>query len=64
MFYFLDEETSNLFAYVEITDQERWNEIAETEVCKTWWFYMKDIMRTNEDNSPISKELKDVFFMQ
>ncbi|MDB1125206.1 hypothetical protein PGX00_16780 [Vibrio sp. kj40-1] len=47
-----------------MTDQERWNEIAETEVCKTWWFYMKDIMRTNEDNSPISKELKDVFFMQ
>lgn len=61
---FLDEETSNLFAYVEISNLEQWNNIAETEVCRKWWSYMKDIMKTNEDNSPVSKELKDVFFME
>jgi len=61
---FLDEETSVLFSYVEISDQESWDKVAETEVCKKWWHYMKDIMKTNKDNSPMCRELKDVFFME
>jgi len=60
---FLDEETSQLFGYVEIEDEARWNAIAETEICKKWWKYMKDIMPSNPDNSPKSKELREVFHM-
>ncbi len=60
---YLDEETSKLFGYVEIEDEERWNAIAETEPCRRWWAFMKDIMPANPDNSPISKELREVFHL-
>ena len=61
---FLNEETGDLFAYVEIKDQQSWDKVADTEVCQKWWRFMKDIMPTNDDFSPVSKELKNVFFMK
>jgi len=61
---FLDQETSQLFVYVEIEDEARWNAVAGTPICKKWWAYMKDIMPSNPDNSPKSKELKDVFYIE
>ncbi len=60
---FIDPETSQLFAYVEIEDQERWDAIAQTAACRRWWTYMKDIMPSNPDNSPKSIELKRVFYL-
>ena len=60
---YLDAETSNLFGYVEIEDEARWNAIADTEICKKWWAHMKDIMPSNPDNSPVSKELREVFHL-
>ena len=60
---YLDAETSKLFGYVEIDDEERWNAIAETEPCRRWWAFMKDIMPSNPDNSPVSKELHEVFHL-
>ncbi len=59
---FLCKETSQLFAYVEMESEARWNAVAQTEVCQRWWQYMKDIMPSNPDNSPISQELVPVFF--
>ena len=58
---FLDAETSQLFGYAEIESEELWRSIAETDVCKRWWAFMKDIMPSNADNSPVSKDLKEVF---
>ncbi len=60
---FLDKETNMLFGYVEIEDEVRWKAVEKTAINKKWWAYMKDIMPSNEDNSPISKELKEVFHM-
>lgn len=60
---FLDSNTNNLFAYVEVEDEELWSKTAETEICKKWWAYMKDIMEANPDNSPVSTELKEVFHL-
>ena len=60
---FLDDETSQLFGYVEIESEELWRSIAETEECRLWWAYMRDIMPTNDDNSPVSRELKEVFHL-
>ena len=60
---FLNKETSQLFAYVEIEDEVRWNAVAETDICREWWAYMKDIMPSNPDNSPISSELTSVFYL-
>ena len=30
---------------------------------KKWWKFMKDVMPTNADNSPILVELKEVFHL-
>ena len=60
---FLHPETRQLFAYVEIEDEERWNAIAETEPCQRWWAYMGDVMPANPDNSPVSLDLKEVFHL-
>jgi L-rhamnose mutarotase len=58
---FLDAETSTLFGYVEIEDAAQWDAIAQTQICQKWWAYMKDIMPSNPDNSPVSRELTEVF---
>jgi L-rhamnose mutarotase len=58
---FLDQETNDLFAYVEMESAERWARIAETDVCRRWWRYMRDIMPSNSDDSPVSRECREVF---
>ena len=61
---FLHPETRQLFGYVEIEDEARWNAIAQTEVCRRWWAHMKEIMPSHADNSPVSTELKEVFHIE
>lgn len=60
---FLEKETNQLFASVEIESEELWTEIADTNECKKWWAFMKDVMPTNHDDSPVSIELKEVFHL-
>jgi L-rhamnose mutarotase len=60
---FLDPKTTDLFAYVEIESEERWAAIASTDECRRWWAYMRDVMPANADNSPASRELREVFHM-
>jgi len=57
-------ETNQLFGYAEIESEEQWATIAETDACQRWWRYMADIMATNQDNSPKSIELTEVFYME
>ena len=61
---FLEEETGKLFAYLEIEDEEKWALMSKTAICAKWWEYMADIMETNPDNSPVYKDLKDVFYFE
>ncbi|KAF1297462.1 L-rhamnose mutarotase [Enterococcus sp. JM4C] len=58
---FLDPETSTLFGYLEIQDEERWSLTAQTAINQKWWDYMADIMETNPDNSPVATDLLPVF---
>lgn len=60
---FLDPRFDLLFAYAEIESEELWEQIAQTEVCQRWWASMKDLMLTNDDNSPVSVDLKEVFHL-
>lgn len=60
---FLDVDSNALFGYAEIESEEKWNAIAETDICKKWWSYMADLMETNEDSSPVSSDLKSVFHL-
>lgn len=58
---FLDEATSELFAYVEFASDEQWHQIARTDVCRRWWQHMRELMPSHPDNSPVSAELREVF---
>ncbi len=61
---FLHPETRQLFGYVEIEDESRWQAIAETALCKKWWAHMQEIMPSHPDNRPISQDLKEVFHLK
>jgi L-rhamnose mutarotase len=60
---FLDRQTGDLFAYAEIQSEERWNEIAATEVCRRWWQYMRELMPSKTDGEPIARPLLEVFHL-
>ncbi len=60
---FLHPETRQLFGYVEIEDEARWNAIAQTPICRKWWAHMADIMPANPDSSPVASELRSVFHL-
>jgi L-rhamnose mutarotase len=60
---FLDRATDRLFAYAEVESEEQWQEIARTEVCQQWWANMKELMLTNQDNSPVTTDLDEVFHL-
>jgi L-rhamnose mutarotase len=60
---FLDEETYSLFAVLKAADAGLLKTLPQHAVMQKWWTYMKDIMDTHEDHSPISKPLKEVFYL-
>ena len=61
---FLDAQTSQLFAYAEIEDESKWATIADEVICKKWWAHMKELMPSNPDNSPVTKEIREVFHIE
>jgi L-rhamnose mutarotase len=60
----LDEETNYLFGVLKIENASSMNELPNHPVMKKWWAYMKDIMESNPDNSPVSVPLKEVFYLK
>jgi L-rhamnose mutarotase len=61
---FLDEKTNDLFGVMEVDNQKAIDELAANPVMKKWWTYMKDLMDTYDDHSPVSIPLKEVFYLQ
>jgi L-rhamnose mutarotase len=61
---FLDPATSDLFAYAEIDSEERWAAIAATDVCRRWRRTMRELMPSNADGSPVSRDLPEVFHLR
>lgn len=60
---FLDEETNFLFGVLKAEDPATLNNLPSEPVMQRWWAYMKDIMESNPDNSPVSIPLKEVFYL-
>jgi L-rhamnose mutarotase len=60
---FLDEATNNLFSTMKANDPRALDELPSHPVMQKWWAYMKDIMETNADNSPVSIALQEVFYL-
>ncbi|GGB90178.1 L-rhamnose mutarotase [Staphylococcus nepalensis] len=61
---YLNEHTGELFSVLTIEDETLHAEIAQQTICRQWWDYMADIMNVNDDNSPKSIELTEVFFLE
>ena len=61
---FLDPGDGSLFGYAEVEDEARWESVAETEVCQRWWRHMRELMPTNDDDSPLSTPLREVFSLE
>jgi L-rhamnose mutarotase len=60
---FLDAETNTLFGVLKIENALKLEELPNHPVMKKWWAYMKDIMESNPDNSPVSFPLKEIFYL-
>lgn len=60
---FLDKDTNSLFGILQIDDPKALDTLPEQPVMKKWWAHMKDIMESNDDNSPVSIPLKEVFYL-
>lgn len=60
---FLDEETYTLFGVMKVDKPFEFKNLPNHPVMRKWWAYMKDIMESNPDNSPVSISLQEVFHM-
>jgi L-rhamnose mutarotase len=60
---FLDETTNNLFGFMKAEDPKALDDLPAQPVMQRWWTYMKDIMETNADHSPVSVPLIEVFYL-
>ena len=60
---FLDETTNSLFGFMKASDPKALDDLPAQPVMQRWWSYMKDIMETNADHSPVSVRLKEVFYL-
>ena len=60
---FLEEETLILFAYLRIEDPAKLDLLPGQAVMQKWWDYMKDIMDSHPDHSPVTKALKEIFYL-
>ncbi|MHB1922563.1 MAG: L-rhamnose mutarotase [Chitinophagaceae bacterium] len=60
---FFDETTHSLFAIMKVVDGKLIDHLPDHPIMHKWWGYMKDIMESNSDNSPVSFPLKEVFYL-
>ena len=60
----LDEETNELLGVMKVHDPASLEKLPEHPVMQRWWKYMRDIMNTNDDHSPVQTRLKEVFYLE
>ncbi len=60
---FIDEETNYLFGVLKAVNIESVDDLTSNPIMQQWWQFMSDIMETNNDNSPVSTPLKEVFYL-
>jgi L-rhamnose mutarotase len=61
---FLDEETNTLFAVQQQQGDKSSQDLGSKLVIQKWWKHMADIMETNDDFSPVSIPLVEVFHLE
>jgi L-rhamnose mutarotase len=60
---FFDASSNDLFGVLKVEISENLNKLSANAVMQKWWAYMKDIMECNDDDSPVSIPLTEVFHL-
>jgi L-rhamnose mutarotase len=60
---FLDEASNTLFGYLERRDDHGMDGLPAHPVMRRWWDFMKDIMETHPDGSPVALPLREMFHL-
>ncbi|MBN1183750.1 MAG: L-rhamnose mutarotase [Bacteroidales bacterium] len=63
-YIFFDKETDLLTGIQTVSGNQSSQDLGENPIVQKWWAYMADIMETNEDNSPITIPLEEVFCLK
>lgn len=59
----LDEETGYLFAFQRTRGDCGSQDMGSVEAIRRWWHFMQPLMDTNPDESPVSVELEQMFYL-
>ncbi|MDR0638009.1 MAG: L-rhamnose mutarotase [Spirochaetaceae bacterium] len=60
---YLDRNTNTLFAFQYRADDATDGELPRKEIVQKWRHMMKDLMDTNQDESPVSDDLEEMLHM-
>ena len=60
---FLDEATGDLFGVQRCEAAGGSQELGENPIVRKWWNYMADLMEVNDDKSPVSYPLAEIFYL-
>ena len=60
---YYDKKDNTLIEYMELTDDNTFDQMEDLEIIKKWNIYMKDLLvtKSEEDASPVVNELVEVF---
>ncbi len=59
-----DPETNLLFGIHSSDGRQGAQDLGTNPVVQKWWAFMADIMETNNDNSPVTIPLQEVFYLK
>ncbi len=60
---FHDNTTRILFGFLKIENEHALDSLSKESIMQQWWSYMKDLMETNEDDSPVTIKMEEVFYL-
>tara|TARA_B110000263_G_scaffold10946_1_gene9309 strand:- start:1808 stop:2128 length:321 start_codon:yes stop_codon:yes gene_type:complete len=60
---YYDSKDNTLIEYMELTDENRFDELEEMDIVKKWNNYMQDLLitKSSTDTSAVEDELREVF---
>lgn len=61
---FLDPDSNTLFGVQKNRGEKGSQQMGDNELVQEWWNYMADIMEVNKDNSPVTIDLPEMFYME
>ena len=60
---YLNEETGSLFGVMKVQDELALATLSQHPIMQKWWTYMKDLMLTHPNHSPVSIPLTNIFYL-